>query len=106
MVYEHLASPALESPPPQKRREMTEPDSNESRLQRADGGWLHYATAGAGDSVLFIHGFGLDFDMWDAQWQAFARRHRVIRYDLRGYGSSSLPEGAYRSEERRVGKEC
>jgi 3-oxoadipate enol-lactonase len=74
---------------------MTKPDSNESRLQRADGGWLHYATAGAGDSVLFIHGFGLDFDMWDAQWQAFARRHRVIRYDLRGYGSSSLPEGPY-----------
>lgn len=74
---------------------MTKPDSNESRLERADGGWLHYATAGAGDSVLFIHGFGLDFDMWDAQWQAFAQRHRVIRYDLRGYGSSSLPEGPY-----------
>jgi 3-oxoadipate enol-lactonase len=74
---------------------MTKPDSNESRLERADGGWLHYATAGAGDPVVLIHGFGLDLNMWDAQWQIFAQRHRVIRYDLRGYGSSSLPEGAY-----------
>ena len=73
---------------------MIKPDSNDSRLERADGGWLHYASAGAGDTVVFIHGFGLDFHMWDAQWHAFAQRHRVIRYDLRGYGSSSLPEGA------------
>ena len=44
---------------------------------------------------MFIHGFGLDLGMWDPQWLAFARRHRVIRYDLRGYGDSSLPDGPY-----------
>jgi pimeloyl-ACP methyl ester carboxylesterase len=75
---------------------MIEPRSNESMLlTRDDGGWLQYATAGDGDPVVFIHGFGLDSRMWDPQWAAFAQRHRVIRYDLRGYGSSSLPEGAY-----------
>jgi 3-oxoadipate enol-lactonase len=64
-------------------------------LARDDGGWLRYATAGHGAPVVFIHGFGLDLSMWDPQWQAFAQRHRAIRYDLRGYGSSSLPDGPY-----------
>ena len=71
-------------------------DANESMLfKRPDGGWLRYATAGEGDPVVFIHGFGLDSSMWDAQWAAFARRYRVIRYDMRGYGNSSLPEKTY-----------
>ncbi len=74
---------------------MIQPDPSESlRLQCADGGWLHYTCAGAGDPVVFIHGFGLDFGMWDPQWRVFAQQHRVIRYDLRGYGGSSLPEGS------------
>lgn len=60
-----------------------------------DGGRLHYETAGDGEPVIFLHGFGLDSAMWDPQWQAFAHRYRVIRYDLRGYGRSSLPEGPY-----------
>jgi 3-oxoadipate enol-lactonase len=75
---------------------MIQPPSNASlRLERDDGGWLHYATAGEGDPVVFIHGFGLDAGMWDAQWPACAQRYRVIRYDLRGYGGSSLPNGPY-----------
>lgn len=75
---------------------MIQPDCSESlRLKRADGAWLQYATAGEGDPVVFIHGFGLDSGMWNPQWRAFAQRHRVIRYDLRGYGGSSLPEGTY-----------
>jgi 3-oxoadipate enol-lactonase len=75
---------------------MIQPDCSDSlRLERADGGWLQYATAGEGNPVVFIHGFGLDSGMWDPQWQAFAQHHRVIRYDLRGYGGSSLPAGPY-----------
>lgn len=97
MVYLNRAPRALESPRPESPRyqeKMIQP--NESMLlTRDDGGWLHYATAGEGDPVVFIHGFALDSDMWDPQWPAFAQRHRVIRYDLRGYGNSSLPAGAY-----------
>jgi pimeloyl-ACP methyl ester carboxylesterase len=65
------------------------------RLERDDGGWLQYATAGDGDPVVFIHGFGLDLRMWEPQWPVFAQRYRAIRYDLRGFGGSSVPEGAY-----------
>jgi 3-oxoadipate enol-lactonase len=75
---------------------MIQPDSSDSLLlTRADGGCLRYATAGDGTPVVFIHGFGLDSSMWDPQWAAFAKRHRVIRYDMRGYGGSSVPEGPY-----------
>jgi 3-oxoadipate enol-lactonase len=79
---------------------MIQPDSSDSLLlTRADGGCLQYATAGDGAPVVFVHGFGLDSSMWDPQWAAFAKRHRVIRYDMRGYGGSSVPEGAYSHTE-------
>src|SRR5258708_13589004 len=79
-----------------KEEQMMQPDFNATlRLERPDGGWLQYAVAGDGDPVVFIHGFGLDFGMWDPQWQPFSARYRAIRYDLRGYGGSSLPDGPY-----------
>ncbi|HEX3397588.1 MAG TPA: alpha/beta hydrolase [Steroidobacteraceae bacterium] len=72
------------------------PDSHKAlRFRCADGGRLRYETEGSGDPVVFIHGFGLDFAMWDPQWTSFSSRYRAIRYDLRGYGGSSLPEGPY-----------
>lgn len=55
------------------------------------GGRLYYEAAGAGPAVVFIHGFALDMRMWDDQWEAFAQRYRVIRYDVRGFGQSALP---------------
>jgi 3-oxoadipate enol-lactonase len=54
-------------------------------------GELYFETAGVGDPVVFLHGFGLDLRMWDPQFEAFQSRFRVIRYDLRGFGRSSLP---------------
>jgi len=45
--------------------------------------------------VVLVHGFGLDRSLWDPQWEALATRYRAIRYDLRGYGESTLPDGPY-----------
>ena len=56
-----------------------------------EGGRLYYEVAGDGDPVALIHGFGLDARMWDAQAEALADRYRVIRYDARGFGRSSVP---------------
>jgi 3-oxoadipate enol-lactonase len=53
-----------------------------------DGARLRYEVAGAGPAVVFIHGFGLDQRMWDAQWAELAARFRVVRYDCRGFGAS------------------
>jgi pimeloyl-ACP methyl ester carboxylesterase len=60
-----------------------------------DGGRLRYSIAGKGDSLVFLHGFGLDSSMWDPQWPVFTKQYRSIRYDLRGYGASSVPTGPY-----------
>ena len=36
--------------------------------------------------------------MWDPQMTAFARHHRVLRYDTRGHGSSQTTQGPYSIE--------
>ena len=41
--------------------------------------------------------------MWDAQWRRFAGSHRVVRYDLRGYGRSPLRPGTYSHARDLVG---
>lgn len=56
-----------------------------------DGGRLYFETAGAGVPVVLVHGNFGDRRHWDEQFHAFAREFRVIRYDLRGFGRSSLP---------------
>ena len=64
-----------------------------------NGGRLYYEVAGSGTPVVLVHGFTLDTRMWDAQFEAFAARHTVIRYDVRGFGKSSLPEKPYSNAE-------
>jgi pimeloyl-ACP methyl ester carboxylesterase len=33
--------------------------------------------------------------MWDPQWETFRRSHRVLRYDLRGFGRSPIGPGNF-----------
>jgi pimeloyl-ACP methyl ester carboxylesterase len=66
----------------------------ESGYAKVNGTRLFYEVAGSGRPVVFIHGHVLDRRMWDDQFEVFARRYRVIRYDMRGYGRSALPMGA------------
>ncbi|MHB8645061.1 MAG: alpha/beta fold hydrolase [Thermomicrobiales bacterium] len=54
-----------------------------------NGTQLYYETAGSGTSLVLIHGFSLDTRMWDDQFAPFAERHRVVRYDARGFGQSA-----------------
>jgi pimeloyl-ACP methyl ester carboxylesterase len=54
-------------------------------------GRLYYEAFGEGTPVLFIHGNFADRRHWDDQFPVFAERHRAIRYDVRGFGKSSVP---------------
>jgi pimeloyl-ACP methyl ester carboxylesterase len=60
-----------------------------------DGGAIAYDVAGAGPPVVLIHGGFGDRRMWVGQMSALAVRHRVVRYDLRGYGGSAAPTADY-----------
>jgi 3-oxoadipate enol-lactonase len=50
---------------------------------------LRYRDEGAGPAVLFIHGWGLDLEVWQRQAAALASTYRVLRHDRRGFGLSS-----------------
>jgi pimeloyl-ACP methyl ester carboxylesterase len=64
-----------------------------------NGTRLFYEIRGAGPAVVLIHGGQLDCRMWDDQLDAFSRRYRVIRYDVRGYGGSPRPAVSYSDAE-------
>jgi 3-oxoadipate enol-lactonase len=56
---------------------------------------LHREVAGEGPPVVLVHAGICDSRMWDPQWETFPRAHRVVRYDLRGFGRSPLGPGRY-----------
>ena len=60
---------------------------------RVDGGELEYALSGDGPALLLLHAFPLGLFMWEAQAEALAASHRVIRFDARGFGGSDLGQG-------------
>jgi 3-oxoadipate enol-lactonase len=49
---------------------------------------LHVEQAGSGSPVVLIHEGIADSRMWEPQWAPYAKRFRVVRYDMRGFGQS------------------
>jgi 3-oxoadipate enol-lactonase len=56
---------------------------------------LHHEVGGEGPAVVLVHAGICDSRMWDQQWDALTAAHRVLRYDMRGYGRSPLPPEPY-----------
>jgi non-heme chloroperoxidase len=53
---------------------------------------VYYEDHGSGQPVVLIHGYPLNSDSWERQEPALlSAGYRVIRYDRRGFGSSSRP---------------
>src|SRR6476659_3905807 len=52
---------------------------------------LHYVTLGAGPPILFLHGNPECWYAWKHQLAEFARDHRVVALDMRGFNLSSKP---------------
>jgi pimeloyl-ACP methyl ester carboxylesterase len=53
---------------------------------------------GSGPAIVLLHGFPLAKETWDAQARVLSTRARVVRFDLRGLGRSSVPPGPYLME--------
>jgi 3-oxoadipate enol-lactonase len=58
---------------------------------------LYSEVAGEGLEIVLLHEGICDSRMWDTQWETWARSHRLLRCDFRGYGQSLLEPGAYSS---------
>ncbi len=56
---------------------------------------LFYEVRGQGRPLVLIHGGLMDRRMWDGQFELFAEKYKVIRYDVRGYGKSDKAVGKY-----------
>jgi 3-oxoadipate enol-lactonase len=66
-------------------------------FNRGAGLRLHFQLDGpAGAPVLVLsNSLGTDLHMWDPQMSALAQDYRVLRYDTRGHGKSSVLPGQY-----------
>jgi len=62
---------------------------------------LHCVTQGEGDLILFLHGFPEFWYSWRHQIPEFAKDHKAVAIDLRGYNDSDKPatSDAYKMSE-------
>ncbi|WP_276946750.1 3-oxoadipate enol-lactonase [Haematobacter massiliensis] len=66
-------------------------------LIEAGGATLYWREDGApeGAPLVLAHALGLDHTLWDAVVPLLPPELRIIRYDLRGHGRSSVPPAPY-----------
>ena len=57
----------------------------------------------AGPVLMLSNSLGTNLHMWDDQASAWSRHFRLVRYDRRGHGKSSVPKGPYPME--RLGRD-
>lgn len=61
----------------------------------ANGIKIHCEIEGAGPWVVLNHALACDLGMWDEQLPALREHFRVLRFDARGHGASSVPPAPY-----------
>lgn len=56
---------------------------------------IHYEISGSGPCVTLAHSLATDLTLWDELVAVLEPHFTVLRYDARGHGRSSAPEGSY-----------
>src|SRR5215203_5689836 len=58
---------------------------------------LHYSDDGPrhGRALVFSNSLGTTLELWEPQLEACSQQFRVLRYDTRGHGRSSVPREPY-----------
>jgi 3-oxoadipate enol-lactonase len=74
---------------------MSSSAATQSGFAEVNGAQLYYELAGAGSPVALLHAGIADSGMWDDQFAHFAAAHQVLRFDMRGFGQSSMPDEPY-----------
>lgn len=57
-----------------------------------NGTRLFYEVAGEGEALVFVHGNMGDRRHWSLQFEPLAKKYKVVRYDVRGFGKSAVPK--------------
>lgn len=60
-------------------------------IDTPDGVSIRYQEFGSGRPLVLAHGFSASLDMWWPQIDALSQGHRLIVWDARGHGASSVP---------------
>jgi 3-oxoadipate enol-lactonase len=69
-------------------------------LLKLKEGTVYYEQSGQGaPTIVFLHGGLIDSRLWDPQFNWFAQRARVIRYDMPGAGRSETPREEFSGVE-------
>jgi 3-oxoadipate enol-lactonase len=66
-----------------------------------DGCTIHVEVEGPQDApvLMLSNSLGTNLHMWDEQVAPFTKHFRLVRYDRRGHGKSSVPPGPYAMEQ-------
>jgi 3-oxoadipate enol-lactonase len=66
-----------------------------------DGAHLAYQVEGPRDApaLTFVNSLGTDMRLWEPQAIRLSKYYRVLRYDIRGHGTSSLGDGPMTIEQ-------
>ncbi len=67
----------------------------ESGIASINGARIYYETAGEGDPFVMIHAGVADSRQWNNEFEYFAARFRVVRFDMRGFGKSEPVDGEF-----------
>jgi non-heme chloroperoxidase len=77
-----------------RERLIAAPEGEETLIRRPDGTVLRALAAGQGPPVVFVHGYTATIIEWNVVWdELVARGFRVIAFDQRGHGRSTLGSG-------------
>jgi pimeloyl-ACP methyl ester carboxylesterase len=60
-----------------------------------NGARIYFETAGEGPPFVMIHAGVADHRQWNNEFEYFAARFRVVRFDMRGYGKSEPVAGDF-----------
>jgi 3-oxoadipate enol-lactonase len=75
------------------------PDKQSGGYFDVSGSKIYYEDSGSGSAIVLLHDGLLSSVSWDEVWEPLTAKHRVIRYDRRGYGRSDEPGKSYSSTE-------
>jgi 3-oxoadipate enol-lactonase len=64
-----------------------------------DGAHIAYRIDGEGPDFVLVHAGIADMRMWDPLVALLARRFRIVRYDMRGFGETTYPDAPFSNSD-------